>query len=59
MWNAKSVNLINLQSNNYLNNVIKANRWLAFIVYYNLRLTILLHTSIIEAQPGYYISLVK
>jgi hypothetical protein len=38
MWSVKNVNLINLQSNNYLNNVIKANRWLAFIVYYNLRL---------------------
>ena len=49
MWSVKNVNLINLQSNNYLNNVIKVNRWLAFIVYYNLRLTILLHTSILEA----------
>jgi hypothetical protein len=49
MWSVKNVNQINLQSNNNLNNVTKANPWLAFIVYYNLRLTILLHTSIIEA----------
>lgn len=38
MWSVKNVNQINLQSNNYLNNVTKANPWLAFIVYYNLRL---------------------
>jgi hypothetical protein len=38
MWSVKNVNQINLQSNNYLNIAIKANLWLAFIVYYNLRL---------------------
>jgi hypothetical protein len=48
MWSVKNVNQINLQSNNYLNNAIKANPWLAFIVYYNLRIGSLLHTYIIE-----------
>ena len=60
MWSVKNVNLINLQSNNYLNNVIKANRWLAFIDYYNLRLAnaikFLYYRSIVQI---YYIPIVK